>query len=101
MRSVGYWRRESFPFLPDPHHYVDSSWDKAERDLVVRYLGQGRIQYPHLRGQICVLCGGSFGTNDLTDGTWSWPEDLTHYLVTHDVRPDQAFIDWAVSRERS
>lgn len=98
MNTVGYWKSPTFPFLPDPHVYVDPDWDRAERDAVVWYLSEGRIRYAHLRGNICAICGGTFGHNDLTDGTWIWPEDLVHYLVTHNVRPDQLFIDWALQR---
>jgi hypothetical protein len=96
MNTVGYWGSSSLPFLPDPSDYVDLGWDAAERDAVVRHLQRGRIQNAHLRAQRCVLCGGSFGHNDLTDGEWSWPEDLVHYVVTHHVRPDQAFVSWVL-----
>ena len=98
MSVVGYWRKEGFPYLPDPKDYVDANWDETEKRAVLAHLGAGHIQYPHLRGQVCAMCGGSFGTNDMTDGTWSWPEDLTHYIVSHSVRPDQQFVEWVLRR---
>jgi hypothetical protein len=101
MHTVGYWRSATFPFLPDPNDYIALGWDAAERDAVVRHLQAGRIQYAHLRAQQCVLCGGSFGNNDVTDGEWSWPEDLVHYVVTHGVRPDEAFVRWVLDGHES
>lgn len=95
---VGYWRSTAFPYLPDPNDYIDPGWDPAERDAVVRHLYAGGIRRVHLRARVCVICGSSAGQDDLTDGTWQWPEDLAHYVVSHLVRPDQAFVDWVLSR---
>ena len=44
---------------------------------VLAYLDGSPIQYPHLRGQVCVMRGGSFGTNDMTDGAGR-AGDFTH-----------------------
>jgi hypothetical protein len=98
VELVGYWKREGFEHLPDPRSYVDAAWDESEKRAVLKHLSGGRIQKPHLRSQICTMCGGAFGADDMTDGTWSWQEDLTHYIVTHFVRPDQRFIRWTLGR---
>jgi hypothetical protein len=100
MHTVGYWVSPSFPYLPDPRDYVDEGWDASERDAVIQHLTAGRVQYSHLRGRVCVMCGGTFGHDDLTDGEWSWPEDLLHYVVTHRVRPDGGFVTWVLRRSR-
>jgi hypothetical protein len=91
--AVGYWKSASLPFLPDPHDYIDERWDASERACVVSHLQRGQTRQAHLRQQTCRICGGSFGTDDLTDGTWSWPEDLLHYVITHNVKPDHVFVD--------
>ena len=33
------------------------------------------------------------GSRCLTDGTWSWPEGLAHYITVHDVRLPDEFVD--------
>ena len=99
MNSVGYWKGHDRPHLPDPHEYVDPTWDRQERDIVARYLGLGRIVKVHSNQASCRMCPGSYGSADLTDGEWHWPEGLVHYLVRHDVRPDSAFVRWVLQRE--
>ena len=42
------------------------------------------------------------GSRCLTDGTWSWPEGLPHYITDHHVRLPDDFVahmrrlNWAV-----
>lgn len=38
------------------------------------------------------------GGNDLTDGTFIWPEGFAHYLEKHAVRPPEAFVKHVLSR---
>jgi hypothetical protein len=99
--TVGYWQNATFPYLPDPHDYVDDSWNAHEREVVLQHLNAGVIQYAHLRAQQCHICGGSFGNNDITDGRWSWPEDLVHYVISHHVKPDAEFVAWVLEQAES
>jgi len=43
MRAIGYFRSDEQPTLPDPHDFVDPSWDPAERDAVIDWLRKGEI----------------------------------------------------------
>ncbi len=81
LKRVGFWRSEGEPFLPDPRTMVDQSWEAGERDRVIAYL-ESSFYVP------IAQCGPSWcrfgcsprpadiGTQDLTDGTWVFPEGL-------------------------
>src|SRR5262245_30859069 len=43
QRAIGYWRSDEHPSLPDPHDFVDPSWDASERAAVVAYVRIGEI----------------------------------------------------------
>jgi hypothetical protein len=96
VNTVGYWKREDGIRLASLRYHVDPHWDRAERDAVARYLGLGRISQLHDDRTLCRMCRGAYSSADLTDGEWSWPEVLVHYVTRHDVRPDQEFVDWVL-----
>ncbi|MFD1873094.1 hypothetical protein [Hymenobacter bucti] len=61
-----------------------------ERQRVVAYLRQGRsfvswMGYSWCRFR-CGISQGAMGADDLTDGTYCWPEGLTHYILEHNLR---------------
>jgi hypothetical protein len=99
-RGVGFWRDpddHTTEGLPDPHAWVDESWDRKERAMVVRYLRRGHehMVYP---GETwcrfrCGIDDADMGTRDLTDGTWVWPEGFAHYVDVHAVRPPAEFVE--------
>jgi len=90
LKTLGYWasRYDIGPAsLPDPQNYVDESWDPDERDLIVRYLEAGK-KHAQWRGMSsCRFCDCRNGSACLTDGTYVWPQGLSHYLREHAVRP--------------
>jgi len=91
--GLGFWRSLFEPAFPDPAWFVDELRPAKTRGLVISYLQQGH--------PICVQMGYSWcrfrcpvpvlmlGTADLTDGTYSWPAGLVHYVQEHQLRlPD-------------
>lgn len=40
----------------------------------------------------CPPLPSDIGTQDLTDGTWIFPEGLVHYVRSHRVKPDAEFL---------
>lgn len=40
-KFIGYWFRNQDDDLPDPAHFVEASWNHAERREVVEYLRKG------------------------------------------------------------
>lgn len=102
--AIGYWRAVgrtygSEPEIPfDPQDFVDPAWDPAERDLVIRYLEQGKIKHQWRGISPCRVCGCSNGSQCLTDGVYVWPQGLAHYVRAHNVRPPVAFVDHVKAR---
>ena len=70
---IGFWRSEDRPELPHPRQFVSSGW--------------------------CSELLPDIGTEDLTDGTFLFPEGLAHYVRVHSVRPDQRFLEHMRSLE--
>lgn len=50
--------------------------------------------------RLCRVVFGreNMGSNDLTDGTYIWPEGFVHYLEKHAIRPPEAFVKHVLSR---
>lgn len=92
-KTIGFWHSKEEPYFPDPAWFIDKNWDATERQIVIDYLKKGTA-LAHYRGYSwCRLkCRGNFGTADLTDGTYVYPEGLVHYIEAHDVRLPDDFI---------
>lgn len=92
MKQVGYWGYNN-----NPEDFVKPEWDPLEREVVIEYLKAGRIHEAWLGSAYCRMdCKGHFGSCDLTDGTWIWPEGYAHYLEVHQVKPPAEFVYWAL-----
>lgn len=94
---IGYWRGEGAEGWPDPHKFVDSSWDADEREVVVDYLGRGFVVRAYMGYSPCRICGRDNGSLELSDGVYVWPEGLAHYLADHEVRPPGPFVSHALA----
>ena len=97
LKRVGFWKSDREPSLPDPRTLVDPAWDSGERGRVIAYLDSS-YYVPVAQGGPswcrfgCSPRPADIGTQDLTDGTWVFPEGLVHYLRTHGVRPPDDFL---------
>lgn len=98
LRLIGYWRNDDHPEYPDPHDLVDRDWAPDQREAVQVYLAGGLYSRHFMGLSPCRFCGRPNGASELTDGSYAWPEGLTHYVETHNVRLPQAFVDHAVQR---
>lgn len=81
--------------LPDPRQLVDHEWMKEKRERIAQYLDAGtrinqEMGYSYCRFE-CGVVGSAMGTSDLTDGTYVWPEGLSHYVRVHHVRLPKKF----------
>jgi hypothetical protein len=87
-KAIGYWSDDV-----KPQDFVES-WDEAQRNAVVIYLGRGNKTLYRWRGiSRCRFCGISNGSQCITDGTYVWPSGFAHYLLEHGVKPDAEFVD--------
>ena len=97
MRRVGFWRSDREPSLQDPRALVDEAWDAAERERVISYL-ESSFYIPIAQGGPswcrfgCSPRPRDIGTQDLTDGTWVFPEGFVHYVRSHGVKPPVEFL---------
>ena len=115
---IGYWRSAAQPQWPDPHDFVDESWDPNERlvlagyldsgcrppfatdgifvvpDLRVRSSGTQGAEAPTRSGVLAPARPGECnGSNELSDGVYIWPEGLSHYVREHSVRLPTVFVE--------
>ncbi len=90
---IGYWQSTQEPEWPDPREFVDDAWDDTERDIVARYLDSGRVPWIQMGISTCRFCGRENGCAELTDGTYLWPEGLSHYVSDHGVRLPAPVVD--------
>ena len=112
LKAVGYWIgsrsvRDLADLYPDPALLVDPDWCTQERGSILKYLRKGKLLV-HWRGLSycrfgCGVSDSEMGSRCLTDGTWSWPQGLPHYIKQHRVRLPDAFVEhmrqqnWIVS----
>ncbi len=95
---IGYWRTSAHPTWPEPVHLVDETWDPAEREAIAAYLDDGMVAKTWMGRACCRFCGELLGCSDLTDGTFIWPEGLSHYLTAHGVRLPRPFVEHAIAK---
>jgi hypothetical protein len=75
---------------PDPAAFVDTTWSTEERSAVASYLDAGEPVLLFCGISSCRLCGGANGCGERSDGSYLWPDGLTHYVRDHSVRlPDE------------
>jgi len=86
--GIGYWHSVQMPNFPDPGAFVDETWDQHERARIVQYLQSGLVVAAAGGTSWCRFrCGiNHVGSATLTDGIYSWPEGLAHYVDKHNVR---------------
>lgn len=99
LTLIGYWQCAKEPEWPDPREFVDHAWNEAERDIVAIYLDLGRVPWIQLGYSTCRFCGRENGCAELTDGTYVWPEGLSHYVREHAVRLPARFVDHILESE--
>lgn len=98
LKRVGFWRSDKEPSLPDPRTLVDQAWDIGERDRMIAYLENSYFIPVAQGGPSWCRFGCSprpldIGTQDLTDGTWVFPEGFVHYVRSHGVKPPVEFLE--------
>lgn len=60
LRAIGYWANQAHPDLPDPHDFVDPSWDASERSTVIAYLRAGKLAVGYRGYSWCRFRCGDF-----------------------------------------
>lgn len=113
LKKIGFWREARKPVgemfhmiygqgtiessYPDVNDCIDPEWKRdhfKEYLQVTSYLAAGRIKDAYAGSSCCRICGMSNGSCDITDDIWVWPEGFLHYIIEHNVKPPQKFIDY-------
>jgi hypothetical protein len=97
--AIGYWQSEEQPDLPQPPRFVGAPLSEEVREKLCSYLDSGVefmacLGYSYCRFQ-CGVPDHAMGCRDLTDGTWIWPEGLSHYVRVHGLVLPSTFIEHA------
>lgn len=102
LRLIGYWSNEQNSEYPHPSAFVDPDWDADERHLVTHYLRAGMVTRAYLGYSPCRMCEKrDNGSLQVTDGVYTWPEGLSHYVTEHAVRLPQEFVEHAIRTEEA
>lgn len=89
---IGYWTAKEDDRLPHPEDFVATTPDPDAEQRLADLLDDG-ITYVYSMGYSpCRICGVHNGSAELTDGRFSWPEGLSHYVRDHHVALPPAII---------
>lgn len=97
--AIGYWQSDEDASLPHPSQFVGAALSEKLRDKLCGYLESGVefmafLGYSHCRFQ-CGVPDRAMGCRDLVDGSWMWPEGLSHYVRAHHVILPERFVQHA------
>ena len=97
LRSVGYYKempqgKETSQSI----HEVVKKGDSADVVRICEYLNNGAVlvSSPGITVDVIDESAGAVGTGSAcTDGTWLWPDDLSHYVKKYNIKLPDEFID--------
>jgi hypothetical protein len=89
LHRIGYWQERGAEHLPRPETLMDGATSggahSLERARVAALLRAGTSVFGSVGYSTCRVCGLQNGRDELTDGTYVWPEGLAHYVEAHGV----------------
>lgn len=96
LLMIGYWNSpEQLGEWIDPRGLSETGCNNKE--LVVNYLSSGKFCGGELGYSWCRYCCSTpaeeMGAAILTDGAWAWPEGLAHYVLEHNLRLPDEFLE--------
>jgi len=100
LRLVGYWKEQLDDELPFPQE-LERENDPNVRERVATYLDAGTRRIAFRGYSFCRYgCSKDNGSCELTDGRWTWPEGLSHYVRTHAIALPPELVADACAGER-
>jgi len=100
LRLVGYWKEHLDDELPFPQE-LERENDSNVRERVATYLDAGTRRLGYMGYSFCRYgCSKHNGSCELTDGKWTWPEGLSHYVRTHTIALPPELVADACAGER-
>mmetsp|Transcript_1152 Transcript_1152/g.1622 ORF Transcript_1152/g.1622 Transcript_1152/m.1622 type:complete len:193 (+) Transcript_1152:251-829(+) len=102
VEEVGFWKRndDDNDRRPDPKDLVDTEFYRSNpglKEIIVEYLCLGYLEsyefgYSSCRFD-CGVTGLEMGCCSQTDGQFVWPEGLFHYIIKHNVKIPENFLN--------
>ncbi|CAN7266930.1 hypothetical protein [Knoellia sp. LjRoot47] len=98
-RAIGFWNGAHTPAgWPEIERFVDPDWGEDERDFIASYLNHGVLGRLYMGYSTCRVCGKKDnGDSEYSDGTYVWPSGFAHYVLEHQVRPPDEFVQHAIN----
>jgi len=95
VNEVGYWS-DLYENGVTPA-YLCGKYDSQTKDKIVRYLKSGIrgtefLGYARCRFECEYSSTKDLGNTDMTDGSWMWPEGLSHYVEKHNLLLPPEFV---------
>jgi hypothetical protein len=82
--------------VPRFSEFVDVGWQPGDKLRIVEYLKSApNVLSSSSLPTPCMICGAELGDpgSFFSDGEWLWPERLVHYMIEHDVRLPDEFVE--------
>lgn len=97
LRLIGYWMEGiTDEGLFPPQEFVRDQ-DPKLRQKIADYLDRGEVRTGYRGLSYCRFCNIDNGSYELTDGYWTWPEGLSHYIRKHGVVLPEEFNEHVLS----
>lgn len=91
LERIGFWKAQFADDYPFPMELP--TLGQTEVEPIARYLETGTVAEQWRGLSWCRYgCEGHFGSRDLSDGVWLWPEGLAHYVREHHIALPPAFL---------
>jgi hypothetical protein len=102
LKAIGYWTTDlNDEVRPLPQELL-GVMPAEDRARLAVYLANGMHYMAYLGQSWCRFdCGidrAHMGSKDLSDGTWVWPEGLSHYVREHNILLPEEFVQEALSK---
>src|SRR5688500_6081646 len=91
MDVIGYWITDLTDEVFCAPQEVVGFLPQDVRTELVNYLNAGTVVVPRMQFGFswcrffCGANGRTMGNKELSDGSWIWPEGLSHYVQAHGV----------------
>ena len=101
-KIAGYWYADT----PQARHYPKpfentEPWPGQVAFLRALERKEAKANKTQYRGfSRCRICQMINGSSEYETRTWKWPVGLRHYIIAHNVRPSQEFVDYVLGVDR-
>lgn len=99
MKKIGYWKSSSYTFAGIAEVIAArGKMTREEINAVIKYIEMSKGGRRSRGCANCRACNNRLGSCDMEtpDERFVFPQRYEHYILVHEVRPPQLFIDAAI-----